>query len=110
MTDSDTLEFYKHLDGTWKRNLEWRHFGNAYQHLRTSNTIVQINKHTSRKDGRMFLTWSFGLDLSEDSMKFGYVMKVEPSVSPYAVHFNFGYRGTDLSTLKLSNLCVNYVF
>ena len=74
------MDFYDHMDGIWKRNLEWRHFGDAYQHLRTSNTIVQINKHTSRKDGRQFLTWSFGLDLSQESTKFGYVMKLEPQV------------------------------
>lgn len=74
------FDFYDHMDGIWKRNLEWRHFGQAYQHLRTSNTIVQINKHTSRKNGRQFLTWSFGLDLSQTSMKFGYVMKLDPLV------------------------------
>ena len=75
------FDFYDHMDGIWKRNLEWRHFGEAYQHLRTSNAVVQINKHTSRKDGRRFLTWSFGLDLSQTSMKFGYVMRLEPTVS-----------------------------
>ena len=85
MEKSDSFDFYDHLDGIWKRNLEWRHFGMAYQHLRTSNTIVQINKHTSRKDGRRFLTWSFGLDLSQTAMKYGYVMKVEPQVGGFGV-------------------------
>ena len=78
--DAPEFDFYDHMDGIWKRNLEWRHFGDAYQHLRTSNTIVQINKHTSSRDGRRFLTWSFGLDLVQSSMKFGYVMKLEPLV------------------------------
>ena len=87
--DVPAVDFFAYMDGIWKRNLEWRHFGKAYQHLRTSNTLIQINKHAAKSDGRKFLTWSFGLDLKQTSMKFGYVMKLEPSVSvsvfPFAV-------------------------
>lgn len=32
-------------EGSWKRNLEWREFGNQYQHLRTSNTVVLVGIH-----------------------------------------------------------------
>ena len=35
-------DFASYLEGTWKRNLEWRHFGGSYQHLRVSNTVVVI--------------------------------------------------------------------
>ena len=85
MADGAPQDFFNHIDGTWKRNLEWRHFGLAYQHLRTSNTIVQVNKHAAKSDGRKFLTWSFGLDLRPKSMKFGYVMTLEPVVRIDAV-------------------------
>lgn len=35
-------DFAEFLRGVWKRNLEWRHFGGTYDHVRTSNTIVAV--------------------------------------------------------------------
>ena len=35
--------FDRYLVGSWKRTLQWREFGGAFAHLRTSNTIVVVS-------------------------------------------------------------------
>jgi hypothetical protein len=32
------------LKGYWKRNLEWRHFGGSFKHLRSTNNVVLIEE------------------------------------------------------------------
>ena len=36
-------EFVDNLVGTWKRCLQWRHFGGAFQYLRSSNTVIVVS-------------------------------------------------------------------
>ena len=35
--------FVDNLVGTWKRCLQWRHFGGAFQYLRSSNTVIVVS-------------------------------------------------------------------
>lgn len=37
-------DFGAFLQGFWKRNLEWRSFGGAFQHLRATNNVVLIEE------------------------------------------------------------------
>lgn len=74
-----------YLQGTWKRSLEWRHFGGGYQHLRTSNTIISIEEHIQDEtnntiDESRLMKWSFGSSLGPElnDMCFGYLMKFIP--------------------------------
>jgi hypothetical protein len=71
-------DFYSYLTGSWKRNLEWREFGNQYQHLRTSNTVVLIEEYhkVDAEPGARHLKWSFGKTLLKSELQFGYIMKV----------------------------------
>ena len=67
-----------YLLGAWKRNLEWRHFGGAYPHLRTTNTVVVVDEYFSsvKEEGVRYLKWCFGKSLEKSELRFGYVMKV----------------------------------
>lgn len=51
-----------YIQGTWKRNLEWREFGLNFKYLNTSNTIVSIQElpSSSSKAQTRVLRWSFG--------------------------------------------------
>ena len=40
-------DFAEYLRGVWKRNLEWRHFGGSYEHVRTSSTVVAVRAAVS---------------------------------------------------------------
>eukprot|EP00947_MAST-08B_sp_MAST-8B-sp1_P004827 g4827.t1 len=93
-------DFGAYLRGTWKRNLEWRVFGGAYQHLRVSNTVVVIEDDTAAGGGgggggddidgggdiatsssgssgssTRHLRWNFGSGVAQDELRFGYGMK-----------------------------------
>lgn len=37
-------DFCGFLKGFWKRNLEWRHFGGSFKHLRATNNVVFIEE------------------------------------------------------------------
>lgn len=37
-------DFCGFLQGFWKRNLEWRHFGGSFAHLRATNNVVFIQE------------------------------------------------------------------
>lgn len=37
-------DFCGFLKGFWKRNLEWRHFGGSFKHLRATNNVVLIEE------------------------------------------------------------------
>lgn len=37
-------DFCGFLKGFWKRNLEWRHFGGSFKHLRSTNNVVFIEE------------------------------------------------------------------
>lgn len=37
-------DFCSFLKGFWKRNLEWRHFGGSFAHLRATNNVVFIEE------------------------------------------------------------------
>ena len=70
------------LCGAWKRNLEWRHFGGAFQPIHATNTVVVINsaEDAETADESKFLDWSFTLKQSvdEERLVFGYRMKLIP--------------------------------
>mmetsp|Transcript_53191 Transcript_53191/g.65203 ORF Transcript_53191/g.65203 Transcript_53191/m.65203 type:complete len:191 (+) Transcript_53191:37-609(+) len=74
--DAETLGDY--LSGTWKRNLEWRHFGIGFDFIKMTNSIVKIEKYrasSKKKDpNSVYLTWNFGKNINEQN--FGYVMKI----------------------------------
>eukprot|EP01088_Endostelium_zonatum_P021291 TRINITY_DN8317_c0_g1_i1.p1 TRINITY_DN8317_c0_g1~~TRINITY_DN8317_c0_g1_i1.p1 ORF type:complete len:182 (+),score=22.22 TRINITY_DN8317_c0_g1_i1:58-603(+) len=70
-------DLYKFLIGTWKRNLEWREFGNNFPHLRTSNTLVLIEEFVrlNPEPNTRQLKWSFSKSLEKSDFIFGYIMK-----------------------------------
>ena len=96
------FNFCSFLVGKWKRNLEWRHFGGSFEHLRTSNTIVVIEENVlggsdgsasgsggggggaprsgSAQEAR-FLRWHFGKTLEAEDLRFGYEMKFIPDAN-----------------------------
>ncbi len=83
-TTTNTIDFAKFLQGTWKRNLEWREFGGTFQHLKTSNTIVvieEIHKMDQSLENCKYLKFSFGKQLQKQELKFGYEMKFSNSSS-----------------------------
>jgi hypothetical protein len=80
-TSSNELDIYKYLIGTWKRCLEFRQFGGLFQHLSTSNTVVQIDEvnRIQQQDvdtNIRYMKWSFGK--SKSDLRFGYEMRVKP--------------------------------
>eukprot|EP00644_Phytophthora_capsici_P017551 jgi/Phyca11/551420/estExt2_Genewise1Plus.C_PHYCAscaffold_420071 len=50
-------DFCAYLKGFWKRNLEWRHFGGSFKHLRSTNNVVLIEEDLDA--ARTFMEWSF---------------------------------------------------
>ena len=82
-------ELYRFLVGAWKRNLEWREFGNDCQHLRQTNTIVMIEEHQKLDNelGARHLKWSFGRTLQRNELRGGYIMKARPYLLYYSSFF-----------------------
>ena len=57
------LDFYKYLQGYWKRNLQWREFGGGFRHLQSSNTLVCIEADGVGDNSTLSLRslrWKFG--------------------------------------------------
>ena len=71
---------HEYLSGAWKRNLEWRNFGGAYQHIQATNTIVVIEEVFDADSEAKYLNWSFTLkqNVHTESLVFGYKMKLIP--------------------------------
>ena len=86
-----------YLRGTWKRQLEWRHFGGSFEHLKTSNTVVSIEDYhdderrpTDRGGGQSsrYMRWSFGK--TTGTLKPYYVMKFIPDSQGTFLEWEFG--------------------
>eukprot|EP01028_Stygiella_incarcerata_P012362 TRINITY_DN75436_c0_g1_i1.p1 TRINITY_DN75436_c0_g1~~TRINITY_DN75436_c0_g1_i1.p1 ORF type:complete len:187 (+),score=31.33 TRINITY_DN75436_c0_g1_i1:79-561(+) len=90
------VEIVEFLEGEWKRNLEWREFGNVFQHLSSSNTIVSItrSKRVDADSGNRYLRWSFGQSMKPSEMDFLYEMKVSGAARSSDAYFEFVYAGT----------------
>jgi hypothetical protein len=61
-------DFYRYLQGYWKRNLQWREFGGGFRHLQSSNTLVRISAEDAGDPSALSLRslrWSFGNNLSD---------------------------------------------
>lgn len=67
-------DFAAYLVGPWKRNLEWRHFGGIFSHLRTTNNTVVIEekKQAAVQPNTKFLTWSFGTSFEKKDLVASY--------------------------------------
>eukprot|EP01111_Echinosteliopsis_oligospora_P012926 TRINITY_DN450_c0_g1_i1.p1 TRINITY_DN450_c0_g1~~TRINITY_DN450_c0_g1_i1.p1 ORF type:complete len:224 (-),score=62.36 TRINITY_DN450_c0_g1_i1:8-679(-) len=88
-------DFFTYLLGSWKRNLEWRELGGAFQHLRTSNTIVLIEEYQKIEgDGTRHLKWSFGKTISKSELHFGYIMKFVNFPKNQETYLEWVYTGT----------------
>ncbi len=100
IVDPETMGDF--LSGTWKRNLEWRHYGVGFEFLRMTNSIVKIEKYrASTKDANsIHLTWNFGESL-RDHLKFGYVMKISHSVGSSLDEAGKGAKGKNSNLLNL---------
>ena len=86
---------HTYLCGAWKRNLEWRNFGGAYQHIQATNTIVVVEEVLDSDSESKYLNWSFTLKQSvhTESLVFGYKMKLIPDQSgTYMEWKHQGYR------------------
>lgn len=59
-TGAFAVDFAEYLVGTWKRNLEWRNFGGAFEHMRSSNTIVVVRDSPVRMSVAVQLCNTFG--------------------------------------------------
>ena len=85
-------DLHSYLQGVWKRNLEWRSFGGAYQHIQATNVVVVIDNVKDRNkkndnnikhnndEGPSYLDWSFTFkqSINEEKLVFGYCMKCIP--------------------------------
>jgi hypothetical protein len=101
-------DLHSYLQGVWKRNLEWRSFGGAYQHIQATNAVVVIdnvrnnsssssgsNGINNNDEGPSYLDWSFTYkqSVNEEKLVFGYRMKCIPDKQgTYMVSF-----GDDIS-------------
>eukprot|EP00455_Lapot_gusevi_P022935 TRINITY_DN2387_c0_g2_i1.p1 TRINITY_DN2387_c0_g2~~TRINITY_DN2387_c0_g2_i1.p1 ORF type:complete len:214 (+),score=27.94 TRINITY_DN2387_c0_g2_i1:116-757(+) len=96
LTEYDICDY---LVGSWKRNLEWRHFGGSFPHLRTSNTIVVIEEYQTpaKEPNSRYLKWSFGKSLEKDELRFGYVMKFCRNPSNEETQMQWQYAGESCS-------------
>ena len=85
-------DLHSYLQGVWKRNLEWRSFGGAYQHIQATNVVVVIDNVKDRNkkndnnikhnndEGPSYLDWSFTFkqSINAEKLVFGYRMKCIP--------------------------------
>ncbi|GAB9477715.1 hypothetical protein Gpo141_00014848, partial [Globisporangium polare] len=78
-------DFCGFLKGFWKRNLEWRHFGGSFKHLRATNNVVFIeeDRDAAHQPNTQFLKWSFGR-----------THKTQDLVSAYTIQFIPDEQGT----------------
>ena len=82
-------DLHSYLQGVWKRNLEWRSFGGAYQHIQAKN---DNNIKHNNDEGPSYLDWSFTFkqSINEEKLVFGYRMKCIPDKQgTYMVSNNF---------------------
>lgn len=87
-------DFCTYLIGTWKRNLQWRHFGGAFGHIRSTNNIVSIdeNQDAAVQPDTKFLTWSFGKSL-EDLVP-TYTIQFLPQENTDRILMEWSFEGT----------------
>eukprot|EP00002_Diphylleia_rotans_P005386 TRINITY_DN14518_c0_g1_i1.p2 TRINITY_DN14518_c0_g1~~TRINITY_DN14518_c0_g1_i1.p2 ORF type:complete len:184 (-),score=35.38 TRINITY_DN14518_c0_g1_i1:179-730(-) len=89
-------DIHSFLVGHWKRNLEWREFGNEFKLLRNSNTVVVIEDSPQKGDsnvGFRFLKWTFGKTLGSDFVS-GYLMKLDPPAHSGETNLEWKSSGT----------------
>ena len=81
---------HPYLCGAWKRNLEWRNFRGAYQHIQATNTIVVVEEVFDSDSESKYLNWSFTLKQSvhAESLVFGYKMKLIPDQNGTYMEWN----------------------
>lgn len=55
-------DFAGYLKGFWKRNLEWRHFGGSFKHVRATNNVVFIEEdlEAARQPDTQCVCWAIG--------------------------------------------------
>lgn len=55
-------DFAGYLKGFWKRNLEWRHFGGSFKHVRATNNVVFIEEdlEAARQPDTQYVWRGFG--------------------------------------------------
>ncbi|CAM9700670.1 unnamed protein product [Phaeothamnion confervicola] len=87
-------DFCQYLIGAWKRNLEWRHFGGSFKHLRTSNSVVVIDEanDAAAEPGTRFLNWRFGRSTDEEELQLGFCMQLIPDAACTHLQWNYGGR------------------
>ncbi|KAF1321168.1 hypothetical protein FI667_g12035, partial [Globisporangium splendens] len=71
-------DFCGFLKGFWKRNLEWRHFGGSFKHLRSTNNVVFIEEDldAAHQPNTQFLKWSFGRTHKKEDLVSAYTIQV----------------------------------
>ncbi|CEG38458.1 -like protein [Plasmopara halstedii] len=80
-----------YLKGFWKRNLEWRHFGSGFQHLRSTNSVVFIEEDAdaARQPNTQFLRWSFGRTLKQQDLAVAYTVQFIPDEQGIFMEWSF---------------------
>ncbi|TYZ68889.1 hypothetical protein PybrP1_012593 [[Pythium] brassicae (nom. inval.)] len=84
-------DFGAFLQGFWKRNLEWRSFGGAFQHLRATNNVVLIEEDVdaAHQPNTRFLKWSFGRTHKRQDLVSAYTIQFIPDEQGTFMEWSF---------------------
>ncbi|KAF4324120.1 hypothetical protein BBO99_00001792 [Phytophthora kernoviae] len=84
-------DFCAYLKGFWKRNLEWRHFGSSFKHLRSTNNVVFIEEDldAARQPNTTFLRWSFGRTHKKQDLASAYTVQFIPDEQGTFMEWSF---------------------
>ncbi|CAH0517671.1 unnamed protein product [Peronospora belbahrii] len=84
-------DFCAYLKGYWKRNLEWRHFGTSFKHLRSTNNVVLIEEDldAARQPNTQFLRWSFGRTHKKEDLASAYTVQFIPNEQGTFMEWSF---------------------
>ncbi|CCI48769.1 unnamed protein product [Albugo candida] len=106
-------DFAKYLIGHWKRNLDWRHFGGSFKHLRVTNNVVLIEEDddAAAQPSTKFLRWSYGKTCKLQDLTAAYSIQFLPSDECTFMEWSFeGVKChgvfTNVSNVATLNFCL----
>ena len=84
-----------YLNGYWKRTLTCRNFGDAFDILRSENSVIRIETLKMGEDpnNSKRLKWSFGKNFSEEELQFGYIILCKKETEQEIISFEWQYSG-----------------
>eukprot|EP01065_Artemidia_motanka_P034271 TRINITY_DN41535_c0_g1_i1.p1 TRINITY_DN41535_c0_g1~~TRINITY_DN41535_c0_g1_i1.p1 ORF type:complete len:194 (+),score=45.29 TRINITY_DN41535_c0_g1_i1:66-584(+) len=90
------MDLAPYLVGTWKRVLEERDFGGAYQYRRTPGNFLVVIKEDESRGGEKGLRWSCAASAPGSEMRPMYRMRLRPA-GPTEAECTYEYKGRPCS-------------